>query len=175
MIEKLIELITTFWESVSLFKIINQYEEGIVLRIGKYHREALPGMCWKIPIFEEIQTVSRQISTLNMLAQTLTTKDDVGVVVSGVVTYKVKNVQPYLLHIHDETDVLNDVVLGSIKEVISRNNYNNLKSKKIESRITRIANKGVKEYGFFIYSVKFADIGRVRSLRLITDGVSSDG
>jgi regulator of protease activity HflC (stomatin/prohibitin superfamily) len=99
--------------------------------------------------------------------QTLTTKDDVSVVVSAIVKYQVKDIRPFLLEIWDQVDVLADVVAGAVKSAVNSVDYIELASSAAEKAVLDAARSKVNQYGFKVHEVTFTDCGRVRSIRLI--------
>src|SRR3954471_9469744 len=70
--------------------IINQYERGVVLRLGKVRAEVKqPGLRLIIPIVDQMRKVSMQIVTLPIESQKIITKDNVSMDVSAVAYYQV--------------------------------------------------------------------------------------
>lgn len=174
MLDTILGLISQFWESVTPFKIVNQFEGGAVLRLGIYHRDAIPGVCWKWPVIEEVHLTNIVPTTLQLQAQTLTTKDDKSVVVSAIVKYEITDPAKFLLSVWDSTDVINDVTLGAVKQTVSETDYTDLNSPEIEKAVKAEASKQVKKHGVRLITVTFADLGRMKSLRIISDGYTPD-
>src|SRR6195952_573935 len=71
-------------------RIINQYERGVVLRLGKVRAEVKqPGLRLLIPIVDQMRKISMQIVTLPIESQKIITKDNVSIDVSAVAYYQV--------------------------------------------------------------------------------------
>jgi regulator of protease activity HflC (stomatin/prohibitin superfamily) len=47
MFDKLIDLVVTFIHDILPFKIVDQWEAGVHLKTGKFHRVVSPGLNWK--------------------------------------------------------------------------------------------------------------------------------
>lgn len=172
MFEQILNIIVQFWEKLTFFVVINEFEGGIILRLGKYRRNIYPGVCFKIPLLESSLTANTAITTLQLQPQTLTTKDNVSIVVSAIVKYSIRDPKPYLLEIWDSTDVLNDVTLGAIKQIISDRDYEECKN--TENDVKNLVRTEVNQFGFKIHKITYSDFGRIRTLRLITDSGGSD-
>jgi membrane protease subunit HflK len=153
--------------------VINDFEGAVVLRFGRYFRELTPGLHWKLPIADTTITASTVITTMALRPQTLTTSDDLTVVISAIVKYRITDVRAYLLDIWDSADVLNDLTLGAIKEIVTSVDYSDLQKHGVEDQVLAVIQSEADEYGVHIYKVTFADLGKVRSLRLITNEVSA--
>ncbi len=168
MFQYLIELLLQFWERLCPWVVLPQYDAGLVLRMGIYHRTLTPGWSWKWPFIEEVLSTTTVITTEPLRPQTLTTADGVGVVTAAILKYEVRDVVPYLLEIWDRTDVLSDVALGAIRAEVQSHSYEQLIKEGIEAAVLKTVRAQVNRYGFKVHNVTFTDIGKVRSLRLIT-------
>lgn len=70
-------------------KIINQYEKGVVLRLGKFKSIAEPGLNLIFPYLETLVKVDMRERVINVEPQKVITKDNVTVTVDAVIYYKV--------------------------------------------------------------------------------------
>lgn len=168
MIAQLFALLTQAWHILVPFFIVRVYEMAGVLRLGKYHRTCGPGFRWKWPFIEEPLVESVAVTMLRLQPQTCTTKDDVQVVVGAVVKYQLVDVEPYICAVNYQKDVLMDCTMGTVLRAVRSKTYKELIDNPPEVEIRRLAHKKVGGYGFKIISVTFTDLGKVRSLRLIT-------
>lgn len=70
-------------------KIINQYEKGVVLRLGKFKNVADPGLNIILPYLDTLIKVDVRERVINVEPQKVITKDNVSVIVDAVIYYKV--------------------------------------------------------------------------------------
>jgi len=169
MFERVLDFIATSWNILRPLLVVSDYEGGVVLRFGRYNREITPGLNWKIPLADNAIITSTVITTMALRPQTLTTKDDLTIVLSAIVKYHISDVRAYLLDIWDSADVLNDLTLGAIREIIASVNYEDLRGSLIEEEVLKTIKDEASRYGVDIHKVTFSDLGKVRSLRLITN------
>ena len=173
MFERIFDFIAGFWNVLRPWVVVNDFEGGVILRFGRYYRKLTPGLHWKLPLADNALTTSTVITTMALRPQTLTTRDDLTIVISAIVKYHIADVRAYLLDIWDSADVLNDVTLGAIKETIASVDYSDLQEKSIESHVLAMVGKEAEKFGVDVHKVTFSDLGRVRSLRLITNEPST--
>lgn len=171
MFERVLDFLAASWDVLRPWVVINDFEGAVVLRFGRYFRELTPGLHWKLPVADTTIIASTVITTMALRPQTLTTSDDLTVVISAIVKYRITDVRAYLLDIWDSADVLNDLTLGAIKEMVTSVNYSDLQKHGVEDQVLAAIQSEADEYGVHIYKVTFADFGKVRSLRLITNDV----
>ena len=169
MFERVLDFIAASWNILRPLLVVSDFEGGVILRFGRFNREITPGLQWKYPLAENAIITSTVITTMALRPQTLTTKDDLTIVLSAIVKYHISDVRAYLLDIWDSADVINDLTLGAIRETIASVDYKDLRGRLIEEEVLKTNQDEAIKYGVDIHKVTFSDLGKVRSLRLITN------
>ena len=167
-LEKLVEIIANAWERIAPFVIVHPYEKAVILRLGVYHRTVEPGLRWKIPYAEESIEVNTVLTTMRLPPQSITTKDEVAVVVAAIVKYRITDPKPYVTEVWDQADVLADVTMGAIVRAVRAIEVTTLFSDPPESAVARSVRAQVKRFGFEVEAVTFFDLARAKSLRLVS-------
>lgn len=71
------------------FRIVKQYEKGLIVRLGKYNHTVDSGISLLMPFIDSIILVDLREKVMNVQPQKVITKDNVSVVVDAVIYYKV--------------------------------------------------------------------------------------
>lgn len=82
-------LIFVLFLVLSGIKIINQYERGVILTLGKFTGMKQPGLRVVIPIFQQIIKVDVRSTPVDVPSQEVITKDNVTIKVDAVVYFRV--------------------------------------------------------------------------------------
>ena len=82
-------LLIAFFSIVNGFRVIRQYEKGLIVRLGKYHSTADAGVVILIPFIDSLIRVDMREQVINVQPQKVITKDNVSVIVDAVIYYKV--------------------------------------------------------------------------------------
>jgi regulator of protease activity HflC (stomatin/prohibitin superfamily) len=77
------------WFLFASVKVVAQWERMIVLRLGKFHGVADPGVRLLIPILDSPLYVEMRVQAADIARQQAITQDNVPVVVNGVIFFKV--------------------------------------------------------------------------------------
>ncbi len=168
-----VELLKFLWLVVielTPFTVINHYDRGAVLRLGKYRRTLEPGLRFRWPLVDQVLTARVTISTLVVKAQSMHTLDGVQVTAILIIRYRINNVKPYLLDIENREDILGDTAPGIFRRLINHQNYNELNGEELENDVAKRLREKVNKYGFKIYEVTVPTFAKVKVIRLITDG-----
>lgn len=168
MFDKLIEVIITFIHDILPFKIVDQWEEGVHLRFGKFKRTVKPGLRWKISFFDQIITTPVITQTVNLKPQTVTSLDDKSIVLSSIVRYHIHDVQKFLLGVMHANDVLVDTTQGIIRDMVENTYWEELVD--LTNIVTPEVNNQVNKWGITVELISFPDLGQVPTYRIITDG-----
>jgi regulator of protease activity HflC (stomatin/prohibitin superfamily) len=70
-------------------RIVKQYEKGLVVRLGKYSHTADAGIAFLIPFIDSLIRIDMREQVINVLPQSVITKDNVVVTVDAVIYYKI--------------------------------------------------------------------------------------
>ena len=172
MFDKLIELVVTFIHDILPFKIVDQWEGGVHLKTGRFHRTVSPGLNWKVPFFDKIWVTPVITQTVNLSPQTLTTLDEKSVVLTSIVRYHVVNPHSFLLNVMHANDVLVDTTQGIIRDIVETTNWNDLVD--LTDIVTPKVNEEVAKWGIVVEAVKFPDLGEIKTYRIISDSGKSN-
>jgi regulator of protease activity HflC (stomatin/prohibitin superfamily) len=169
MFDKLIDLVVTFIHDILPFKIVDQWEAGVHLKLGKFYRVVSPGLNWKLPFFDKIWVTPIITQTVNLSPQTLTTLDERSIVLTSIVRYHVVNVRSFLLNVMHANDVLIDTTQGIIRDIVETTNWDDLVD--LTDIVTPKVNEEVAKWGITVETVKFPDLGEIKTYRIIGDGI----
>jgi regulator of protease activity HflC (stomatin/prohibitin superfamily) len=113
------------------FKIINQYEQGIVFRWGKILPVVRqPGLTWVNPISDRLRKVNMQIIAATVPGQEGITRDNVTVRVDAVVYYRVIDPGKAIVNVQNYTYAVSQVAQTSLRSVIGQSDMDQLLSER---------------------------------------------
>ena len=169
MFDKLIDLLVQWWEMLNPFFIIRDYQEGVLLRFGKYKKNLLPGVHLKIPFVDEVMEQHTVVTTLSLPSQSLYTSDKVNLVAKGVIKYKISDIKTFLLEVFDAKDALSDMTQSIIKEIVMDKSLNECINSELDAILTKKVRVEARRWGVEIQKVTLTDLAPIRSFRLIND------
>jgi modulator of FtsH protease HflK len=168
MLEWIARLFEGIWDKLLPFTVIPVYQNAAVLRFGKYSRTLDPGFHWRWPFAEDVYHENIFLTTLALEPQTITTKDDKSVVISGIVRYRIADVKPFITEIGNQHDLLRDTSMGAVLKQVRQIELRTLLDNPPESKIAADIRRQVKPFGMEIESFTFTDCAPIKTFRLIT-------
>lgn len=176
MFDKLVDLIVNFANLFRFWEVVDQYQRGIVLRLGKFHREVGPGIHWLIPFNVDRVIETAVVTRTSDLRQAfLTINDGTTVAVSVVVRWNVKDVKKLLLDVWDYNDVIRDSVFGNVSRKVRAASWDELNSPSFAEELYKDCRKQAFRYGVEIEDVVLSDLCRTRATSLLGQPVVVNG
>jgi len=171
MFDRIFDFLEAVWEWFIPFVIIDVYEQGVVLRFGKFKRVIDPGLRWIIPFGVDAvkyDTVVRQTSYLDV--QSLVSLDGQLVTINGILVYTINDIRKFLLDIDDgETDVQN-MCYGVIADCVETYEWDEIRSAEFNKDVLKKCRAVCENYcGVKLIHVKWSDKAPARNFRLWND------
>ncbi len=114
--------------SPATFKIIQQYERGLVFRFGKLRGERSPGLNVILPFVDRLVKVDMRVETLVVEPQEVITRDNVTVQVDAVVYFRVVNATSAILEVVDYARATGQIALTTLRSVLGQSDLDELLS-----------------------------------------------
>ena len=141
-------------------RIINQYERGVVLRLGKYSRTLNPGFRIIIPYVDKMIKVDIRTTPMDIPKQEVITRDNVTVNVDAVVYARVIDAKKAVLETTNFQYATSTFAQTALRDVTGNFDLDQLLSErdKISSQIREIVDTQTDKWGIDIESVKLQNI-----------------
>lgn len=142
-------------------RIINQYERGVVFRLGKVQGGVKePGLRLIIPIIDQMRKVSMQIVTLPIESQKIITKDNVSMDVSAVAYYQVTDPVKATVEIQNVVSATYQIAQTTVRNIVGQSALDDVLSETaaINDKIKTILEQATEKWGVYISTVEVKDI-----------------
>lgn len=142
-------------------RIANQWERGVILRLGKFNRIGGPGMFLKIPLVEWItERVSLQIEVTDIKAEKALTKDTVPVDVQTVLFWRVIDPVKAVIEVFDYEESIQKAAQVSLREAIGAHTFVELLSdrEKIDRLIMEAVARKATAWGVEVQAIEIKDV-----------------
>ena len=151
------------------FRVITQYEQGIVFRWGRAMPDTRqPGLNWINPLTSKLRKVNMQVIVAPVPAQEGITRDNVTVRVDAVVYYRVIDPVKAIINVQDYTYAVSQVAQTSLRSVIGRSDMDELLSErdKVNAQLKDVIDAPTEEpWGIRVERVEVKDISLPESMK----------
>jgi regulator of protease activity HflC (stomatin/prohibitin superfamily) len=152
---------------VSGLRVLQQYQRGLVFRLGRYSATREPGLTWIIPGIERMQIVDMRVVTQDIEPQETMTNDNVPVKVRAVVWYKVVNPQNAIIEVVRFEDAVRQTALTSLRSVMGQHSLDELlkEQEKLSLMLEEIIDKVTEPWGIEVDRVQIKDVEIPQSMQ----------
>ena len=101
-------------------RIVQQYEKGVVFRLGKLRSVRDPGIRFMIPLVDSMTKVSFRTVTMPIQSQGIITHDNVSIDVSAVAYYRVTDAVKSVVAIENVAAAINQIAQTTLRKVVGQ-------------------------------------------------------
>jgi regulator of protease activity HflC (stomatin/prohibitin superfamily) len=145
---------------LSSVRVVQEYERGVVFRLGRLTGPRGPGLILLIPGIERMVKVDLRVITLDVPAQEVITRDNVTVRVNAVVYYKVVEPRNAVVQVFDFNRATSLISQTTLRSVLGQSDLDELLSKRdqVNQELQRIIDLSTESWGVKVTSVEVRDI-----------------
>ncbi len=145
---------------ISGLRVINQYERGIILTLGRYSNTRNAGLTWIFPGVQKMLTVDLRLTAVDIPKQEVITKDNVPANINGVVYFMVEKPENAVLGVQNYTYAITQYAQAALRDVIGGVELDVVLTErsKIADEIEKIVEEEIVGWGIKITSIKIQDI-----------------
>jgi len=141
-------------------RVVDQYERGVVLTLGRHTSTRKPGLTWIFPGIQRMIKVDLRILTVDVPRQEVITKDNVTVNVDAVVYYKVQDADRATLDIQDFRKATLTYAQATMRDVVGEVDLDRLLTEReqLSKDIKVIVDKFTDKWGISVDTIKIQNI-----------------
>ena len=145
---------------LSGIKVVNQYERGVILTLGKFSGVRQPGLRIVVPIFQQLIRVDVRSTPIDVPKQEIITKDNVTAGVDAIVYFRVIDAPRAVLETTNYVYATSQFAQAALRDVTGNFELNDLLSKReeISQQIKEIVDKQTDQWGIDVEAVKIQNI-----------------
>jgi regulator of protease activity HflC (stomatin/prohibitin superfamily) len=148
-------------------RIIQQYERGVLFRLGRVIGTREPGLTFIIPIIDRLRHVSLRIVTMPIQSQEIITRDNVSIDVAAVAYYRVTDAVKSVVAIENVIAAINQIAQTTLRKVVGQHTLDETlaETDRINRVIREILDVTTEAWGVVVTLVELKDIKLPESMK----------
>jgi len=144
----------------SAIRILNEYERGVIFRLGRLIGSKGPGLILLIPIVDKLQKISLRLITLDVPPQDVITRDNVSVKVNAVVYFRVMEPNKAVVEVENFLYATSQLAQTTLRSVCGQAELDELlaEREKINIRLQEILDHQTDPWGIKVTNVEVKHI-----------------
>jgi regulator of protease activity HflC (stomatin/prohibitin superfamily) len=141
-------------------RILNEYERGVIFRLGRVITAKGPGLIILIPIIDKIVKVSLRLVAMDVDPQDVITRDNVSVKVNAVIYFRVIDPTKAIVEVENYTYAMSQLAQTTLRSVCGQAELDELLSErdKINSELQEILDTHTDPWGIKVATVELKHI-----------------
>ena len=155
------------WFLTAAVKVVQEYERGVVFRLGRLAGARGPGLILLIPKIERMVKVDLRVITLDVPAQEAITRDNVTVKVSAVAYFRVVSPEQSVVSVLDYRRATSLICQTTLRSVLGESDLDTLLSNRdeVNARLQQIIDEQTEAWGVKVTSVEVRDVELPESMQ----------
>jgi len=144
----------------SAIKVLNEYERGVIFRLGRLISTKGPGLIILIPVIDRMQKVSLRLVTLDVPAQDVITKDNVSVKVNAVVYFRAITPEKAIVEVENYLYATSQLAQTTLRSICGEAELDELlaEREKLNMKIQEILDRQTDPWGIKVTNVELKHI-----------------
>lgn len=152
---------------IASIKIVQEYERGVVFRLGRLAGARGPGLILLIPFIERMQKMDLRTVTMDIPAQEVITRDNVTVRVNAVAYFRVIDPNSAVVNVADYIRATSQIAQTTLRSVLGQSSLDDLLSQreKINQDLQQIIDEQTEPWGIKVSVVEVKDVELPQSMQ----------
>jgi len=144
----------------SSLKVVQEYERGVVFRLGRFVGIRGPGLIVLIPFIERMQKIGLRTITMDVPAQEAITRDNVTVKVDAVIYFRVVDPANAVLKVQDYVRATSLLSQTTLRNVVGQSELDELLTRRenVNAKLQKIIDEGTDPWGIKVSLVETKEV-----------------
>ncbi|MEI7528107.1 MAG: slipin family protein [Elusimicrobiota bacterium] len=144
----------------SSIKVLNEYERGVTLTLGRFTGVKGPGLIFLIPGVQQMFRMSTRVVVLDVPPQDVITRDNISVKVNAVIYFRVIDPQAAVLNVENYMYATSQLAQTTLRSVLGQQELDDLLAQrdKINKNLQEILDLHTEPWGIKISSVEVKNV-----------------
>jgi regulator of protease activity HflC (stomatin/prohibitin superfamily) len=141
-------------------KVLNEYERGVTLTLGRFTGVKGPGLIFLIPGIQQMFRISTRVVVMDVPPQDIITRDNISVKVNAVVYFRVVNPQSAVLNVENFMYATSQLSQTTLRSVLGQQELDDLLAQrdKINQNLQQILDQHTEPWGIKVSSVEVKNV-----------------
>ena len=142
--------------ATQIFKILNEYERGVVFTFGRFTGVKGPGIIILIPLVQRMVKVDLRVIVLDVPTQDVISRDNVSVKVNAVVYFRIVEPDKAIIQVANPFEATSQLAQTTLRSVLGQHELDEMLSQrdKLNVNIQRILDAATDAWGIKVSNVE---------------------
>jgi regulator of protease activity HflC (stomatin/prohibitin superfamily) len=146
--------------ATQIFKVLNEYERGVVFTFGRFTGVKGPGLIVLIPLVQRMVKVDLRVVVLDVPTQDVISRDNVSVKVNAVVYFRIVEPEKAIIQVANPFEATSQLAQTTLRSVLGQHELDEMLSQreKLNIDIQRILDQSTDAWGIKVANVEIKHV-----------------
>jgi regulator of protease activity HflC (stomatin/prohibitin superfamily) len=145
---------------VNAFKILREYERGVIFQLGRVWKVKGPGLIIVIPVIQQIVRVDLRVIVMDVPTQDVISRDNVSVKVNAVVYFRVIDPEKAIIQVEKYLEAVSQLAQTTLRSVLGQHELDDMLAErdKLNKDIQSILDRQTDAWGIKVANVEIKHV-----------------
>lgn len=145
---------------LSAFRVLREYERGVVFMLGRFYKVKGPGLIIIVPVIQQMVRVDLRTLVLDIPTQDLITRDNVSVKVNAVLYFRVLDPERSIINVENYMEATGQLAQTTLRSVLGQHELDELlaERERLNADIQEILDKQTDQWGIKVANVEIKHV-----------------
>ena len=156
--------------AVSMFRVLREYERGVIFMLGRFYKVKGPGLIIVIPILQQMVRVDLRTDVMDVPTQDVISRDNVSVQVNAVIYFRVIDPERAIIQVENFLEATSQLSQTTLRSVLGQHELDDMLAEReqLNADVQKILDKQTSAWGIKVANleIKHVDLNEtmVRSM-----------
>ena len=144
----------------SWFRVLREYERGVIFLLGRFWKVKGPGLIIVIPVIQQMVRVQLRTVVMDVPSQDVISRDNVSVRVNAVLYFRVLDPEKCIIKVEDYYEATSQLAQTTLRSVLGQHELDEMLSEreKLNKDIQAIIDQATDDWGIEVINVEIKHI-----------------
>ncbi len=144
----------------SAFKILNEYERGVIFQLGRFHGVKGPGFIILIPVLQKMVRVDLRTIVMDVPSQDVISRDNVSVKVNAVLYFRVIDPEKAIIQVENRVEATSQLAQTTLRSVLGQHELDDMlaEREKLNADVQTILDQQTASWGIKVINVEIKHV-----------------
>jgi regulator of protease activity HflC (stomatin/prohibitin superfamily) len=146
--------------AVSMFRVLREYERGVIFMLGRFYKVKGPGLIIVIPVLQQMVRVDLRTVVMDVPTQDVISRDNVSVQVNAVIYFRVIDPQKAIIQVENFLEATSQLSQTTLRSVLGQHELDDMlaEREKLNADIQTILDKQTAAWGIKVANVEIKHV-----------------
>ncbi len=146
--------------AVSMFRVLREYERGVIFMLGRFYKVKGPGLIIVIPILQQMVRVDLRTVVMDVPTQDVISRDNVSVQVNAVIYFRVVDPERAIIQVENFLEATSQLSQTTLRSVLGQHELDDMLAEReqLNADIQTILDKQTSAWGIKVANVEIKHV-----------------